>query len=175
MLNEPMMMADESVVVGDIGFNVLQGEAPRAAQMLRIAKDGTIARTGAPMWFSNGLVSIDGGRGLLVAETVTGNIRRYRLNDDGLDNGEIIASVDVRGLDGIALSPDGSVWCADIESGQLVQVDSAGRELRRVQSGFPHATSCVTGASGNELFVTALRKRPGGSLQCDGALLSLSV
>jgi sugar lactone lactonase YvrE len=175
MLNEPMMMADGSVVVGDIGFDVLQGAAPQSAHMIRISDEGKIDRTGAPMWFSNGLVSIDRGSGLLAAETVTGKIRRYRLRADGLDDGAVVASVDIRGLDGIALSPDGSLWCADIDRGVLVQLDSGGRELRRIASGFPHATSCVTDDTGAHLIVTVLRAGPTSGLRCDGALISIPL
>ena len=173
MLNEPMWLADGSVVVGDIGFDVLGGAPPQAASMLRIRPDGTVHRTGPLLWFCNGLISLDDGRSVLAAETVGARIRRLTLREGGLDEGVVLAKVDAHGLDGIALAEDGSIWGADIENGQLIHVAPDGREAQRLASGFPHATSCVV--AGDELVVSVLRKRPGGSLDCNGALIALPL
>ncbi len=173
MLNEPMWLSDGSVVVGDIGFDVLGGAAPQAAAMLRIRPDGTVHRSGPPLWFSNGLISLDDGRALLAAETIGGRIRRLRLHDNGLDEGQVLATVDAQGLDGIALTDDGSLWCADIETGRVIRMDPEGREAQRLPTGFPNATSCVV--AGQELVVTVLRKRPTADLNCDGALIALPL
>lgn len=173
MLNEPMWLADGSVVVGDIGFDVLGGAAPQAAAMLRIRPNGTVHRSGPPLWFSNGLIAVDGGRALLAAETIGSRIRRLRLRDDGLDEGQVHARVDAQGLDGITLDDDGSLWCADIETGQVIHVDTDGREAQRLPTGFPNATSCVV--SGEQLVVTVLRKRPTAELNCDGAVIALPL
>ncbi len=173
MLNEPMYLADSSVVVGDIGFDVLAGAAPQPAALLRIRPDGTVHRTGPALSFSNGLIPLDAGRALLVAETISGRIRRLNLSDDGLDEGEEITTVDAHGLDGIALASDGSLWCADIETGQLIRMNPQGKEAERRSSGFPNATSCVV--ADDELVVTVLRKRPTADLQCDGAVVALPL
>lgn len=173
MLNEPMCLADGSVVVGDIGFDVLAGATPQPAALLRIRPDGTVHRTGPALSFSNGLIPLDAERALLVAETIGGRIRRLNLNNDGLDEGELIATVDARGLDGIALANDGSLWCADIETGQVIRMNPQGNEAERRSSGFPNATSCLVAEE--ELVVTVLRKRPGTDLQCDGAVVALPL
>ena len=173
MLNEPMWLTDGSVVVGDIGFDVLGGAAPQAASMLRIRPDGAVHRSGPPLWFSNGLISLDEGRALLAAETIGGRIWRLGLRDHGLDEGQVVATVDAQGLDGIALVDDGSIWCSDIETGQVIRIDPKGREAQRVRTGFPNATSCVV--AGQELVVTVLRKRPTAELNCDGAVIALDL
>jgi sugar lactone lactonase YvrE len=176
MINEPMMMADGSVVVGDIGFDVLGGAEPKAARMIHISPDGRISRTGAPMGFANGLVSTDDGEGLLAAETHGGLIRRYELvAGNGLDGGRIVASIGGDGLDGIALAPDHSIWYADIETGNVGQLSDAGSLLRHLPTGFPHATSCVTNDADTQLFVSVLRRRPTSNLRCDGAIISIAT
>ena len=141
--------------------------------MLRIRPDGTVHHSGPPLWFSNGLISLDEGRALLAAETIGGRIWRLGLRDHGLDEGRVVATVDAQGLDGIALVEDGSIWCADIETGQVIRVDPEGREAQRVRTGFPNATSCVV--TGRELVVTVLRKRPTAELHCDGAVIALDL
>lgn len=128
------------------------------------------------MWFANGLVSTDRGQGLLAAETHGGRIRRYRLvAGGGLDDGSVLASIGDTGLDGIALAPDGSVWYANIDTGDVGQLSDRGSLLRHIPTGFPHATSCAISGAGTELIVSVLRRKPTSDLYCDGAIISIDI
>lgn len=176
IINEPMALQDGSVVVGDAGFDFFAGAPPEASRMIRVAPNGVLTRTGAPMLFSNGLVSLENGSGLLAAETLGRRIWRYRLVPGvGLDGGTVVAALDEPGLDGLAQGANDTLWYANIHSGEVVNLNSRGAELRRIATGFPHATSCVLGDNGKALYATVLRKRPISGLPCDGAVLKIRL
>lgn len=177
-INEAMMLADGSVIVDDVGYDFMAGAAPAAARLIRIAADGTVGRTGAPLAFANGLVALDGGTGLLVAEHGGSRIWRFRLQADaGLDDGTVVCTVPTDGLDGIATAPDGSIWYADARSGALVQMAADGTALRGIMSGYAIATSCVLNASGTRLYATVVDTMPGKDFVFagDGAIVAFDL
>jgi len=176
LLNELTVMADGSIVVDDVGYDVLNGAEPKAAKLIRIAPDGTISRTGSPLFFGNGMFALDNGSALLVAESVKARIWRFNLiPGQGLDSGAVIANAEY-GLDGLASAPDGTIWYANILSGHVVHLDRQGKEIERIATGFEHPTSCILNADGSKLYVTAMRDHPTATtLPTSGAILEIET
>jgi sugar lactone lactonase YvrE len=173
MINEIMTLADGSLIVSDIGFDVLNGAEPKAARLIRVAADKSISRTGSAMLFANGMVSVGNGSEIFVAETFGQRIWHYRLAESGgLDAGHPIATGCV-GIDGLALAPDSTFWYASHVSGDVVHLDDGGQELSRLASGFSHATSCVLNDDGSALYITAVPVMPSAdsALSNNGAIV----
>src|SRR5687768_6326794 len=62
LINEVMMLADGTVIVNELGYDLLRGAQPEAVRLISIAADTKkIARTGSPLIFANGLVATDEG------------------------------------------------------------------------------------------------------------------
>lgn len=66
-----------------MGFDLLAGETPRAAQLLLVTPDGSVHRTGPEMLFANGMVLSDDGRTLWVVESGARQIDRLELSPEG--------------------------------------------------------------------------------------------
>lgn len=164
MINEIMLLADGSLVVSDIGFDVLRGAEPRAVRLIRVGVDKSISRTGSAMLFGNGMVAASGGTELFVAATFGGQIWHYRqLKCGELDSGYPIAN-GCTGIDGLAVAPDRSFWYACHTNGEVVHLDERGHELARIASGLKCATSCVLNRDGSAIYVTALAEMPSADL-----------
>jgi sugar lactone lactonase YvrE len=178
LINELMMLADGSVIVNDVGYDLLHGAQPQAVRPFRITTDKTISRTGSPLNFANGLVATDAGRGLLVAEHGTGKIWHFNLaGEQGLDTGEVVCRVPTKGLDGIALARDGSLWYTDAYDGSVSHLSRSGQILQTFATGYSGATSCVLNDDESVLFVTVIDTMPDASFRFvgDGAVLAVRL
>ncbi len=116
--------------------------APPAGAVFHLAPDGRLARVAAGLHFTNGIALIDGGRTLLVAETLGRRVTAFVVKDDGSlagprlfcrldDFGALPAGADpYAGPDGLELHPSGDVWICEYGAGRVHVVDGKGR-LRR--------------------------------------------
>jgi sugar lactone lactonase YvrE len=178
LINELMVLADGSVIVNDVGYDLLHGAESKAVRLIRITTDKNISRTGSPLNFANGLVATDAGEGLLVAEHGTGKIWHFRLaGAQGLDAGEVVCAVPTKGLDGIALAKDGSIWYTDAYDGSVGRVSRSGKVLQRFVTGYSGATSCVLNEDESILFVTVIGTMPDATFRFarDGAVLAVRL
>jgi sugar lactone lactonase YvrE len=176
MINECMMMADGSVVVDDLGFDIFKQEECKPVQMILISPSGKVSRTASPMLFANGLVSVDGGNGLLVGEAFGGRIWQYRLvPGGGLDDG-VVVNPSCDGIDGLARAPDGSIWYADVHRSDVVNVDGR-KERRRIHFGLRFVTSCVLNDEASTLYITGSDSLVPPDLKFlgDGAIMAIDL
>ncbi|HWU03282.1 MAG TPA: SMP-30/gluconolactonase/LRE family protein, partial [Novosphingobium sp.] len=165
------------IYAGHMGFDIRQGEPPRPARMARIRPDGHMALTGPELWFANGMALSVEGDALIVAESMAQRITRIPILPDGeLGEAEIFADLSERGdhPDGLCVAADGSVWYA--AHAHLTRVARGGAVLSRIALPFAFATSCVLG-KGGDLYVTALRHRPGPDAppQADAVLARVAL
>jgi len=117
------------------------------------------------------------GDALIVAESMAQRITRIPILPDGeLGEAEIFADLSERGdhPDGLCVAADGSVWYA--AHAHLTRVARGGAVLSRIALPFAFATSCVLG-KGGDLYVTALRHRPGPDAppQADAVLARVAL
>lgn len=159
MLNEVTLLADGSMFVGDIGFDLFGGAEPKAANLIRIAPDGAVSRVGPGIVFANGMADAPNGTGFYVAEYVGGAI--WKVSTEPTEPAfEKIASGLGTGVDGIAIDPDGCIWYADMQTGKLIQLDASGGKAREFDTGFNHATSLAFDPAAGRLYATVLHELP---------------
>lgn len=159
MLNEVTLMADGSLFVGEIGFDVIGGAAPETTQLIRVTPQGEATRVGPPIGFANGMTDAPDQRGFYVAAFVEGAI--WHVDTAG---SEPVYERAVEGLgmgvDGIAIGPGGSLWYANMLGGQLCELDAQGTKIRELTTGFPHATSLAFAPDFKQVFATVVEQLP---------------
>jgi sugar lactone lactonase YvrE len=123
--------------VSNLGFDLFTGEAPRPADLVHIAPDGTARIAAEGLLFPNGMVVTPDDRTLIVAETFGGRLTAFTIADDGsLSDRRIWATVGITPAwdslhtlgqtdimpDGCAMDDQGCVWMADAMSARVVRV-----------------------------------------------------
>src|SRR5678815_4964541 len=63
--------------VGNFGYDLFGGASAAPANIAMVSPDGTIAVAADNLTFPNGMVTIDGGRTLVVAETFANRLTAY--------------------------------------------------------------------------------------------------
>lgn len=172
-INELVVTNDGGLLVGDMGFNLLRGEAPSPIRLVRVHPDMRVEPTGPELLFPNGMCLVEGGRRLVVAESAAARVVSIEVRDDGTlaSHLDVVADLSEWGghPDGICVLPDGAVWYADPFAGEVVKVMD-GRITERFRPGYPHASACVVDDAGRILYITATHAMPapGSSLEFDG-------
>jgi sugar lactone lactonase YvrE len=143
--NELVVLPGGEMLVGNMGFFILKGEAPVPCGLYRVAKDGSVARTGPDIVFPNGMVLLDGGRKLLVAGGMGSQVWTLDLAEDGEVTGsdvlDLTANDHKPGADGIAQAADGSLWYGDMHHGEAVQCNADGSQRIVIKGAMNHVTA----------------------------------
>lgn len=145
MLNDMVVDGRGRAYVGDTGFDVGAGEAPRPGRVLTWV-EGQAARVAAEdVVFPNGCVVTPDGGHLLVNETMAGRITRFAIEPDGsLGGRELFADLGSP-PDGLCLDADGGVWVGMPHDGRFLHLDAAGRTDAEIVSAAPFAVACAIG------------------------------
>lgn len=120
----------------------------------RIDPAGTVTRVADDFDRPNGLAFSPDERLLYIVDTPRRHIRRFEVtDDDGLSGGEVFATSDVSGFDGIRFDSLGRLWAAASDGVHCFDPD--GTLLGKLQ--VPYAVSNLTfgGPKRNVLFLTA--------------------
>lgn len=166
--NDLVVDADGRAYVGEFGFAF--GEPERPGNLMRVDPDGSVGIAVAEMHFPNGAVFLDGGRTLVVAETIGQRLTAFDVAADGslahrrawaafapepaagfgaaLGSGAIVP-------DGICLDSEGSIWVADIAGRAAKRVREGGEVLDvvPVPDGLSAYAVALGGADGRTLYV----------------------
>jgi sugar lactone lactonase YvrE len=166
--NDMLVDATGRAYVGNFGFDLhaMLGEhdiptalgivhaspGKYAARLALVQPDGRVSPAGDPCLFPNGMVLLDGGETLVVAETVALRLQAYDVAEDGsLSNGRTWAQFEDAAPDGICVAPDGrSILIATAMHPEIRQVAEGGEVLAT------HAVSQVAYAvqtDGARIFV----------------------
>jgi sugar lactone lactonase YvrE len=120
---------------------------------------GSVTRVASGYVTANGLAVTADGDVLYAVDTARGTLRRHRLGEPP-DGGSVLVAHDGPGvLDGIALGPDGDLWVAVWDAGQLHRYDPSGR-LRGIVAtpvARPSALAIVALEGADQLVVTTAR------------------
>lgn len=111
------------------------------------------------MAYPNGLVFDAAGTTLVVAETRTGRLLRFRWDGACLDRDGVVATLPDGGADGLALGPDGDLYAAIPRADRIAVLAPDGRErssLRFDTPTFP-TNLCFAGPAAHVLVVTAAK------------------
>jgi sugar lactone lactonase YvrE len=109
--------------VGNFGFDLMAGEAPRTTVLVHVAPDGSADVAADDLRFPNGSVITPDGTTLVVGETMGARYTAFAIGDDGrLTDRRVWADLPGVAPDGCALDAAGHIWAADALGNRLVRV-----------------------------------------------------
>lgn len=144
------------IYVGNFGYDY-HGGAPKASTDLHVVEpDGAVRVAASGLEFPNGMVIINDGRTLVVAETWACRLTAFDRADDGaLSNRRVFADLGHREPDGLCADRDNAIWVACFNTGEFLRVFDGGVVTDRATAG-SHAVACqLGGADGRTLFCSA--------------------
>ena len=141
--------------VGNFGFELDGAESPAPTVLLRIDPDGSTRVAADELWFPNGMVLLDGGRTLVVAETWAARLTAFDVGPHGeLSGRRVWAALDRRVYpDGICLDAEGAIWVASPSSSECLRVRAGGDVAERVDTGRGAFACALGGRDGRILYV----------------------
>ena len=146
-----------TVFVNSVGFDFMGGQQPRPGVIAAVASSGAAREAAGGIRFPNGMAVLDGT--LLVAESHGECITAFDVTAEGdLGAGRTWAATPGHHPDGICLDPDGTLWYADVATGQCINI-AAGGETRRAVQLDRGAFACAIGDG--VLYVTTNTWGPG--------------
>ena len=171
--NDMVVDAAGRAYVGNFGFDLDGGAAPRAANIVRVDPDGSLHEAATEMRFPNGTVITPGGRTLIVGESWSGSLTAFTVGPGGeLTDRRLWAQLDGAVPDGICLDAEGAVWSACPLTGRVLRVREGGEVTDVVTVDRKGAYACMLGGEDRStLFVcTADSSHPDETGSCRGAI-----
>jgi sugar lactone lactonase YvrE len=163
------MVGDDTgrVWIGNFGDDGQPDGGIGPTAILTVGPDGDAAVAVTDVNFPNGMVLIDGGATLLVAETFAARITAFTVGAGGVLSGRRVwADFGVGDLwnvaaataaqpvlpDGLAMDAEGALWVADAKGNGVIRVAEGGHVLDWVHTGeLAVYAAALGGASGREL------------------------
>ncbi len=194
--NDMLVDADGRAYVGNFGFDLdekiesmgaegLLGamatdRAPYTAVLARVDPDGSVSVVADDLAFPNGVVLLDGGSTLVVAQTLGLELTAFDKAADGsLSNRRTWASL--VGADGSFVAPDGTsadasggVWVANALGPEVVRVEQGGVITDRVTTSQNAFACAIGGPDGRHLLAcTAVESSAAGAAAAPTGRLEL--
>lgn len=173
--NDMLVTPDGGAYVGNFGFDldgllVAEGEegllgrlftdpTPFMAKLAHVAADGGTSVAADDVLFPNGMVLLDGGRTLVVAQTLGMELTAFDRADDGsLSNRRAWASLaqpdgSFIAPDGICADADGAIWVANALAPMVVRVTEGGAITDTVTTSQNAYACCLGGPDGRHLLM----------------------
>lgn len=160
------MLVDDAgrAYVGNFGFDLMSGAPMTTANLVLVHPDGRAEVAATDLAFPNGVVLVDGGRTLVVAESFAQRLTAFTVGPGGAltdrrewaSFGPVPESTDITEAlgrlsvvpDGICAAPDDTIWVADAIGRRAIQVAEGGRIVRQVDAGDTHVYACALGGRG---------------------------
>ena len=168
-LNDMIVDAKGRAYVGNFGYDLMSGEAPRTTVLIRVDTDGSAHIAADGLMFPNGTGITADGRTLIISESFGGLLSAFDIADDGaLGNrrvwarlGDALGDAQASGAmdkvvvpDGLCLDAEGAVWVADALGHCVIRVAENGKELDRISTGDVGVFACMLGGmDGRTLYL----------------------
>lgn len=173
--NDMLVDADGRAYVGNFGFDldatveaigpdglftaIVTDRSSYTAVLARVDPDGSVSVVADDLAFPNGVVTVDGGSTLVVAQTLGLELTAFDKAADGsLSNRRTWASL--VGSDGSFVAPDGTcadgeggIWVANAVGAEVVRVEEGGVVTQRVTTSQLAFACAVGGPEGRHLLV----------------------
>jgi sugar lactone lactonase YvrE len=151
--------------LGTMDNNLQPDGSPRqmtgnTGALYRVVADGSFTREVDGVGLSNTLAWADDGRKLLFADTLTGVISAFAVQDDGrLGARSVFSDEKLPGFcDGSAIDSQGFLWNARFAGSCLIRFAPDGRVDRRIELPVTNPTCCCFGGPDlKTLYVTSAR------------------
>lgn len=140
--------------IGNFGFDITDDADFVPANLVLVEPTGEARVVADDMAFPNGTVILDGGKTLVVAETLGQCLTAFDIAADGtLSNRRCYADLGEHGPDGICLDQDGGIWVSCFSQDVYLRVLDGGKVADRVPVPGRRAVACqLGGADGRTLF-----------------------
>jgi sugar lactone lactonase YvrE len=136
--------------VGNFGYDIFAGEDPKDAELILIEPDGSHRIVASDMMFPNGMVLMNNGASLVVAETFGHRLTAFDRDAKGnLSNRRIFADLGELTPDGICLDVEGGIWIASFATGDFARVVEGGNITDKFNVGARAAVACQLGGKDN--------------------------
>ncbi|MEO5722740.1 MAG: SMP-30/gluconolactonase/LRE family protein [Ilumatobacteraceae bacterium] len=149
-LNDLVVDGRGHVFVGNFGFDLMAGDPPVDATLVRVAPDGSSAIAADGLTFPNGAVITADGSTLIVGETLGNRYTAFTLHHDGsLTDRRVWAELGPHAIcptldeqlsmlkvapDGCTLDAEGYIWAADAVGGRVVRIAPGGKIVDQVDA-----------------------------------------
>jgi sugar lactone lactonase YvrE len=151
---------DLDTVMDEIGAEgllaaIVEDRGPYTAVLARVDPDGTVSVAADDLAFPNGVVTLDGGATLVVAQTLGFELTAFDVAGDGsLSNRRVWASLAEPFVvpDGTCADDDGGIWVANALGNEVVRVEEGGTITRRVITSQNAYACAVGGPQGRHLL-----------------------
>lgn len=152
--NDLIVDAAGNAFVGSIGFDYYGGAAPEPGPLLRVDPHGVVAIAAEDLLCPNGMVIVDDGRTLVVAESLAGRLTAFDLDPAGnLSRRRVHADLGALIPDGICTDAADRILFASIGKHEVAMV-SDGRVESVASSGDREVIACVLGGpQGRTLYM----------------------
>jgi len=152
-LNDLLVDGQGGAYVGNFGYDLFGGAAPVRAKLSLVTPDGAVREVADDLDFPNGMVLLDEGRVLVVAETWSNKLTAFDRSADGsLSNRRVYAALGERTPDGICADAEDGIWVSSFTTGEFIRLSREGELTDRHECG-GRAVACVLGGSdGRTLF-----------------------
>jgi len=130
--------------------------APYVADLALVQPDGAVSVAAPSLAFPNGVVTVDDGATLVVAQTLGLELTAFdRASDGSLSNQRVWASLADHMIapDGIAADADGAIWVANALGTECVRVVDGGEITDRVTTSQLAFACALGGPEGRHLLV----------------------
>jgi sugar lactone lactonase YvrE len=158
-VNDMVVAADGTAYVGGMAFDLTTGLPSAPAPIARISPDGEVSVAADGLRMPNGMVLLNDGAVLVVAESFASRLIAFDVADGGTLSGRREWARLAPGVlpDGIADAGDDSVWVADAGSGRVMRVYESGpvEEMISPPGGLKFFAVARGGESGRTLLLCA--------------------
>jgi sugar lactone lactonase YvrE len=133
--NDMVVDAAGRAYVGNFGFDLHSGAAPKPAELIRVDPDGVATVEDDEVLFPNGTIITPDGKTLIVAESFGGHLTAFDIGADGsLSNKRLWAKLPEGAIpDGICLDQQGGIWSASPTSNDCIRQLEGGEVTHRIE------------------------------------------
>ncbi len=151
---------DLDTAMGEVGAEgllagIADDRSAYTAVLARVDPDGAVSIAADDLAFPNGVVTLDGGRTMVVAQTLGLELTAFDVAADGtLSNRRVWASLAEPFVvpDGTSADADGGVWVANALGNEAVRVEEGGAITRRVITSQSTFACAIGGPDGRHLL-----------------------
>ena len=170
--NDMLVTPEGDAYVGNFGFDldaVLMAQgvegllaalatdpSPFLGKLAHVKPDGTVSVAAEPVLFPNGMVLLDGGRTLVVAQTLGFELTAFdRAPDGALSNRRVWASLKegMVAADGICADDKGGIWVAHALAPMVIRVEAGGQVTDTVNTSQNAYACALGGPAGKHLLI----------------------
>ena len=156
-INDMLVDPAGRAYVGNFGDGTAPPEPITPAKLAVVAPDGTVGVAAEGLDLPNGMVRLQGGRVLAVAETraLPPRITTFDVAEDGSLSGRrtLITLADAELPDGMTVDANDNIWFASPFSNELIRVSPAGEITARLRCPRPPYACVLGGPTGETLYV----------------------